>query len=468
MKTNRLGRGMAVVLIANIVNLIFNLLTNLIVPKHLSIESYAAIKTYQLYMSYIGIIHLGYNDGMYLRYGGKDIHLLEKKEAAKEISILRIYLFVVMLLGVILAAILKNDILIMVLLAMLPTNLLSYFQFLYQACGEFKAYGKILNIVAVITFVVNVVLIYGIRTDRYIWYLLGYVTVSAIVWVFTEVNYLRITNSKIVLFYFSFKKLFTGMKEGILLTLGNFSSVIMTTMDRWFVSFMIGNTAFAQYAFAVSMENFLNTAITPVTVTLYNYFCNHDEEKGNSVMKQRVIAFGSLIICAAFPVKFIMETYLYKYYDSCKVLFILFASQLFYIIIKGIYVNLYKARRNQKKYFVDLSQVLIIGFILDFIGGAIFKTKEIFAIATLVSSIIWLAKCVYYFKDAQIKEMVYLLLQILVFLTLGFYCSAIVGGICYMTFTLISLYCFLPDVASWGKNIINKYIENTLKKGNKC
>ena len=253
------------------------------------------------------------------------------------------------------------------------------------------------------------------------------------------------------------------MKDGILLTLGNFSSVIMTTMDRWFVSIMIGNMAFAQYAFAVSMENFLNTAITPVTVTLYNYFCNYDEENRNAIMKRRVIAFGSIIIAAAFPVKFILETYLDKYFDSYKVLFILFASQLFYVVIKGIYVNLYKARRNQKKYFTDLVQVLMIGFILDLIGGRIFQTKEVFAYATLISSVIWFVKCGRYFSDIRIAEIAYLAVQVIVFLALGFYCSAIFGCVAYIFITVISLHFFLPEVVVWAKNMVRLYMEKVLE-----
>lgn len=459
-----LGKGILVVLAANIVNLLFNLLTNLIVPKHLSIDSYAAIKTYQLYMSYIGIVHLGYIDGLYLKYGGKDIYLLDKKRVAKEISVLRCYLIVAMIIGVGIAIILKKDILMMVLLAMLPTNLLSCFQFLYQACGEFKAYGKILNFVAIGTFIINIFLIYGLKTDDYILYLLGYVSINIVLWIFTEVKFSSLAGNPIVFFYFSFEKLIKGMKDGILLTLGNFSSVIMTTMDRWFVSIMIGNVAFAQYAFAVSMENFLNTAITPITVTLYNYFCNHDEENRNAIMKRRVIAFGSVIIAAAFPVKFILETYLDKYFDSYKVLFILFASQLFYVIIKGIYVNLYKARRNQKKYFTDLVQVLLIGFVLDFIGGHVFQTKEVFAYATLISSVIWFVKCGKYFSDIRISEIVYLAFQVVAFLALGFYCSAIFGCIAYIFITAISLHCFLPEVVVWAKNIVRLYMEKSLER----
>ena len=49
-------------------------------------------------------------------------------------------------------------------------------------------------------------------------------------------------------------------------------------MDRWFVKALMTTLAFAQYSFAVSMENFMNVAVTPVTTTLYNYFCKATDE----------------------------------------------------------------------------------------------------------------------------------------------------------------------------------------------
>ena len=64
-------KGLINVMMANIICLIINLLTNFLVPKYVSIESYGMIKTYALYLTYAGFFSMGYNDGMYLKYGGK-------------------------------------------------------------------------------------------------------------------------------------------------------------------------------------------------------------------------------------------------------------------------------------------------------------------------------------------------------------------------------------------------------------
>lgn len=59
---SQLARGVLIILISNVVNMFFGIITNLILSKYLSVESYAGIKTYQLYLAYVGILHFGFVD----------------------------------------------------------------------------------------------------------------------------------------------------------------------------------------------------------------------------------------------------------------------------------------------------------------------------------------------------------------------------------------------------------------------
>ena len=49
------SRGIIYILIANIINLVFNLLSTFVMPKYLSTDTYAEIKTYTMYLSYAGL-----------------------------------------------------------------------------------------------------------------------------------------------------------------------------------------------------------------------------------------------------------------------------------------------------------------------------------------------------------------------------------------------------------------------------
>ena len=149
----------------------------------------------------------------------------------------------------------------------------------------------------------------------------------------------------------------------------------------------------------------------------------------------------------AFPIRFVLELFLKEYLSSVKVLFVLFASQIFYTIIRAVYVNLYKVTRNQKIYFIKLVFILFVGFAFNVIGYLILKNKESFAYGTLLSSIIWFVISGMDFKylKLNIKEIAFIFLELFLFLLLGFWTEAIVGGGLYILISFILVYFLMND-----------------------
>lgn len=455
--SNNLKKGLVSIFLANIINLIFNILTNFLLPKYLSIDSYAAIKTFQLYTTYIGVFSLGIADGMYLRYGGKSTLQIDQNELSKETFSFRLIMIFETLILVPIAIIYKDKIIITFVFTILSMNMTNYFKNLYQAIGEFKKYGRILNLTTILTFIVNMGLLFLLKIDNYFYYLICYAIVDGIIWMLLEKNiHLFNVQHKNE---FSIKIIVDDIKSGFLLMVGNFSNILLSSMDRWFVKMMMSSSQFAFYSFAVSLEGFLNVAITPITTTLYNYFCNHMDYDDILNTRKNVMIFGSIIIAAAFPAKFIIEVFLTNYKGAVDVLFILFATQMIYVVIKGVYINLYKAKKMQNKYFYRLVFILIVGFVLNFTLVKIYPYKESFAYGTLLSAIIWLVICIYDFKSYifSIREWIYLILEIVIFIILGEYCNSITGLLLYIAVTLCMLVVFMNnEVKGFIKSFMNK------------
>lgn len=455
-----LKKGLFYVLLANLINLGFNLITNFVLPKQLSVDSYATIKTFQLYVSYVGLFHLGFVDGMYLKYGGKSVNEISHWDLQTNLSTLRIFQIVVTVICVVLAIILKQEVLIFSALSILPLNMANYFKQLYQATGEFSLYGKIMNANTILIFFANMMWIFLFKVDNGLYFLLSNVVVYFAVWIVLELNCKKLLGRRKEGNVFFFKELVTNIKAGILLTVGNLSSVSLTSMDRWFVKVLMDTFAFAQYSFAVSMENFMNVAVTPVTITLYNYFCKVTEIKNIRKMRNCVMLFAAFIVACAFPARFILEVYLTNYIDSAKVMFILFSAQIFYIIIKSIYVNLYKAKKKQLIYFIKLVAIIAIGFVFNVICYWIYEVKESFAVGTLLSAVCWYFLCLPDFKWLKytIKEMMYPFIQVFFFLVCGFCFSAVPGFIVYVIETIIISYAFLPGEFKYLYRIVKNKI----------
>lgn len=446
---NNLKKGLIIVLLANIVNLIFNLLTNFLLPKYLSVDSYAAIKTFQLYTTYIGIFGLGAADGMYLHYGGNELKNIDTYELKSRIYSFRILMLLESIIIVPTSFLLKDRIIIAFSFTIFTMNMIGYFKNLYQAAGEFNRYGRILNWTTIATFLVNVILLFIIKTDMYLLYLTGYILIDTAIWIALEYDFHMLLNDSIInnKNYFSFKSLINDIKSGFLLTIGNFSNILLSSMDRWFVKLIMDSSQFAYYSFAVSMEGFINIAITPITTTLYNYFCNHLEENDVIQVRRYVMLLGTVIVAMAFPAKFIIEMFLKNYVESIHVLFILFATQTLYIMIKGVYINLYKAKKKQNLYFVRLILIIIIGAVLNVFFVYIYPFKEAFSVGTLLSGFIWLIFSNLDFKQYrfEIREWAYIIVEIVLFILCGFLFNSIIGLILYIIATLIMMFLFMKN-----------------------
>ena len=65
-------------LTSNLISFIISALVVLIIPRIIGVEDYGFWQLYLFYSSYIGFLHFGWNDGIYLRYGGEEYEELDK------------------------------------------------------------------------------------------------------------------------------------------------------------------------------------------------------------------------------------------------------------------------------------------------------------------------------------------------------------------------------------------------------
>lgn len=456
-----MGKGIIVILIANILNMVFGLATGFILPKYLSVETYAIIKTFQLYLSFVGLFHMGYADGMYLRYGGKNLKDLNKKSLKTTIFTMNIFQMIVSIVMVIASIKLNKLLLILFSLDIFGYNMVDFYKRMYQAIGQFKSYSRVINIVTALNFVSNMMLLLIIKSDNAYLYVLGYVIVDYFMLFVLTIKFSKIFNS-IKICIFEFNELISNIKEGILLLFGNFSSIILTSMDRWFTKILLTTIDFAQYSFAVSIENFLNIAITPVTITFYNYLCRIQSKTRIIQLRNYINIFSACLMTSFFPVKFILEIYLDKYYQSLNVITFLFASQFFYIIIKSIYVNLYKSRLQQRRYFIQVVIVIIVGFILNVLLYKITPCKESFSVGTFISAMIWYLICILDVKDIRplAKELLFVIFEVCIFIVSAFIFNSIIGFVVYIITTLIMIFILMRETAIIMLNFIFESIKN--------
>lgn len=442
-----LKKGIVIILGANLLNLMFSVLANILLPKFLSLNCYAEIKTFQLYVGYCGILHLGYEDGLYIKYGGKSLREIDQKRIKEDLSTLSIFQLTIVTVLIGIAMFLNDFTLIACTIAVFPLNIISCYKLLFQATGEFDLYARVSNVVTIMTFTINIALLLLGFSSEYKYYLCFYVGLDFLVMcvcvrLFKKRSAYVSMQNRVT---FSWKLMIDNIKSGIFLMFGNFSSMILTGMDRWFIKALMDNTAFAMYSFAVSMEGLMNVVVSPISTTLYNYFCLHIDKTELIKKKNMIVLFSTAVVSCAFPAKFILETFLSDYLEAVDVMFYLFSAQIFYIIVKCFYVNLYKAQKKQNLYFFKLTIVITFGFVLNAILYHFIHTKEAFAIGTMLCGMIWLFLSEMDFREIRsgVKEVLYLFFSTSAYLIIGMHMESIPGMVAYISLLSILATVFM-------------------------
>lgn len=460
-----LKKGLVLIMLANLLNLIIGLMNGFVLPKFLSVETYAMIKTYTLYSTYAGFFHLGYLDGMYLKYGGREMLTVDAREYGRDFWNVAFMQVAVSIVLAIVGCVINDFIVLAFSVGLFLRNVTSCFQMFFQATGEFKLYSSALNYGTILSFVVSMFLVFVFHTDNYKLYILAQVAASLVV-----VLYLGVLLNRRMRFFSEPALTLSGFKEnirsGFVLMIGNFSNNLFTSIDRWLVKILMTTYHFAAYSFAVSIDALMTVFITPLYVTLFNSFCrDHSAEKVKDI-KKMVLMWGFLLSAFAFPAKWVVEIFLDKYIASIPLIFVLFSTQAFYAVIKGVYVNYFKALKRQTQYFWQIMIMLMIAIVSSLLLYLVFRTMMSLAVASLMTAVIWLLINENKHPELRFafKDWLYMCIMLAAYLVTGLMLSALLGAMLYViVFVVLNLTLMRPQTLQLTE-ICTSYINKKLRK----
>lgn len=426
---------------ANFLTMISGVIIGFVVPAVLSVDSYAYLKTYTFYLSYIGLLHFGFIDGMYIKYGGKELEVLDKGEFKLEHRAFIIIQSIITIIFIGLAFY-KNDMIIFLFaLSIVPINTVAFYNLFYQSIGEFKKYANISYVYTLIYLITNVLLAIVFRSKNYIGYCITSILANGVVFLYLEYKFAR-EFSRIKVKYD--KKVWNNIKIGFFILLGNLSVVMFYAIDRWFIKLFYTVNDFAYYSFAISMLNIINLLVSAISVTFYNYLAKDENEEKVKKLKRYFIILGAFASLGYFALAGIVSIVLKKYMPSLNIIAVSFAAYPYMIVINALYVNLYKARKNEKKYLKVVLLMVIISTVYNTIAMVLSKNSVAIAIATTISFITWYiysSKDFKYLKSTK-SEIIYLAINLIGFLLSSNLLNWFLGGITYLVIFLIST-CFI-------------------------
>ena len=432
-----LKRNILRIFSANFLTMISGILLGFVVPAVLSVDSYAYFKTYTFYISYIGLLHLGFVDGMYIKYGGKELIDLDKSEFKLEHRAFIIFQIIITLLCLVIALVKKDIILILFSLSIIPINTFAFFSLFYQSIGEFKKYTNITYVYTIIYLLLNVILAGVFRNDNYILYCITSIIANGIVFLYLEFKYFKQFKG-IKAKYDS--KVWNNIKVGFFILLGNLSVLMFYAIDRWFIKFFYTVSDFAYYSFAISMLNIINLLISSISIAFFNYLSKGENVEKIKKLKDYFLILGVFASFGYFVFAGIVNIILRKYIPALDIIAVSFASYPYMIVINALYVNLYKARKKEKMYFKVVIFMVIISAFYNTIAMIINKNPVSIAVATTLSFITWYlysVKDFRYLKSTK-NEILYLGINTVSFLALSNFFNWLIGGVVYFIIAIVT------------------------------
>ncbi len=448
--------------------LIFGVIQSLIIPKYLSTNDYGYWQLFQLFTTYTGILHLGFLDGLLVRWAGKDLGAF-REEIPTSFSFILLeqgFIVGVLVMTVELIDIPSKEIALAVLANGIIYNLLMYFLFIAQATKRFKLVSAA-NIGRGLLFIVFVLLIFFSGHLSYFSLILANMT--------TEISilFMFIFHTRDCLFYHNTdrKSLLQYGKEnigvGIFVLLGNFIAVIFTTIDRMTVGSFFPITQFAIYTFAMSMCGLITVFLQAVAQVFFPYLSGSSTEtrkQAYGILRSALVIFWAGMLAAYFPLSVGITYYLPHYTDSIPLIAILFCAVGFSGQINILHANFFKVYRKQRVYFV-LAGISLIGTgILNLLAVSLFGTLNAVAATAVVSFSLW-----YLLNEVALRHLVAIPAREIVkwMLVIGAYIGAFIGayavaetwiiefGIYGVLFAGITVICLHKEIKQLWSIILN-------------
>lgn len=445
-------KNMSYTISSNLIALIVSTIVVLIVPKLIGVEEYGYWQLYIFYSSYVGLLHFGWNDGIYLRYGGYEYDKLDKKLFFSQfISLITSQV----ILGILIYGFSsfyaidtnRGFIIKMVAIAMILSNSRLMLLFILQATNRIKEYARItmFDRIVYITLII-VFLILGVRDFKLM-------IIADLIGKFGSLVYSMISCKEIVVnkisyFYCTVKETITNISVGIKLMFANIASMLIIGIVRFGIERTWDVATFGKVSLTLSISNMMMIFINAVGVVMFPILRRTNQERLPSIYSimrnfLMVLSLGALVFY--YPFKTVISAWLPQYAES-----LLYMALLFPIFIyegkMSLLINTYLKTLRREKVMLQINIIIMLfSLVLTYVSTQILRNLDI----TVLNIVILLVfRCVlaeiYLSKELKLnvnKDIVLELSLTLVFILSGWFINSwltvMIYAIAYIIYLII-------------------------------
>ena len=337
---------------ANIVNFVAAAFIAFIMPRFLGVTEYAYWQLYSFYVGYKGMAHLGWLDGIYLKYGGKSYRELDKQLFHEQFVLLFAMECFFGFVIICISTILLNDsnkwfVFVSLGIAVVIYLLNTFFQFVLQTTNEIITYSKCVLIERVLYAVLVIGMLFaGIESFKGMIIadlLSGCCTLAILMYSCKEIVREKFRDISRAL-----NEAVDNIKIGSKLLLGNVGGILIIGIARQIVEIYWGIEIFGKVSLALSISNMLMVLISGISLVLYPMIKNVSTDRIQSLYPKLLCITKIAIMWVLllyFPCESFFSWWLPSYEESFYYMALLFPICLFeglYYLLSATYLKAFR------------------------------------------------------------------------------------------------------------------------------
>jgi O-antigen/teichoic acid export membrane protein len=450
--------------ISNLLSLLVSLIVVLIVPKLVGVEEFGYWQLYIFYSAYVGFLHFGWSDGIYIRYGGKNYQDLDKK-----LFFSQFYLFVIMqlILAVIFFAcsfwFLQDEkrvlIIQMTILCMVIINIRSFLLIILQATNRIQAYAKVIIVEQIFYFgLISILLLIGTRDFKLL--IVADLVGKSITLIYVIYYCKNIVFQKVSVFQISFKEALENINVGVKVMLAYIASLLIIGVVRFGIERSWSVVTFGKVSLVLSISKLVLLFINALGIIVFPVLRRTNIEKLPVIyiyMRDLSMAILFGILITYYPLKVLITAWLPEYADSLIYMAILFPM----VIFEGktaLLINTYLKILRREKLMLKINILsLLLGIIVTFLTTIVIENLNLAVISIIfllalrsILGEVLLSKIlnIFIYKDILLE-----LILVLIFILVGLFINSWNSVFLYIISYIIYLVIKRKDIITTIKNI---------------
>lgn len=444
------------VISSNLLTLTVSTLVILVVPKLVGVKEFGYWQLFTFFSGYLGLLPLGWLDGIYLRYGGEKYSDLDKNTFFSQFVMLMLLQLFFAILIIISGFYMNNQYYSFITFSLAIYLIIyiaqSFCKFILQLTNRVKEYS-VITILSSLIYVMAIIFLLLLGYRKFELLIGAFIFGNAVAMVYGLFLIRDIIVSGINNFYWTWTEMRLNIRVGSQLLIANVASLLIIGVVRIGIQNGWGIETFGKISLTLQISNLLMVFIGAISLVLFPRLRRIERDKMNEiypVLRDMLMPGIFIGILVYFPVSYLIPLWLPKYASALvymSVLFPMVAYQSKFEILSNTFLKV--LRMERQLLFINVI-TLAISVLLTIISVTVLHNLTMTVFTIIITMAIRSTMAELYLKSKlEIKfsaEMMIETVMVIAFIALSWYLPVLEAFVGYFIVLIVYLMIKKNDI----------------------